>query len=88
MANERKLWKVELTYFKRSGKMYTSEIVEIEADVLVSGGQQKMPYVYEIVDAVRTMRSERKLSALQSGYWEGYILVSPLDGFPTLITLE
>ena len=67
--------KVHLTYFKRSGKYYSSDEYESE-----------LQYDYEIYSEVRTMRDRGILPGLVAGAHDFDIHVLPLDGVPALIT--
>ena len=81
---ERRLFKIDIEYFKASGKLgYTGE-AEIEADC-VGPGEIAICYMQDIVDTVRKMRDEKQLPGL-SGRWYGPIRVTCEEhGFPVLI---
>ena len=80
----KKKFRFILTYFKESGKFYSSGDLEIEADPLET--DKNTPYMYDVILQVRKMRDNGKLPGLTGG-WDCYILISDFDSaFPHLIT--
>jgi hypothetical protein len=72
--------KVFLTYFKPSGKYYTTGEYETN-----------LPYMYEVFEEVRRMKRENKLPGLNGGSWSGPIYVIAPDhpnNYPGLIPVE
>lgn len=65
---------VELTYFKPSGKYYCEGSYFSDLD-----------WHFEIYEEVKKMNFTGKLPDLDSGTWDGYILVTPENGTPALI---
>lgn len=57
--------KIQLTYFKKSGKFYSSG--DFVSDKL---------YMFDVFDEVKLMKDQNKLPDLQSGSWDGPILVN------------
>lgn len=69
--------KVNLTYFKPSGKYYTSGSYFSE---------QSMAYnIYVEVEEWRRYFHKEDLPGLNVDSWEGYILVSPENNVPCLL---
>jgi len=69
--------KIQLTYFKKYGKYYSSG--EFLSDKM---------YMFEIFDDVKLMKEQNKLPELQSGNWDGPILVDSKthpNAYPGLI---
>ena len=81
-----KVFSVTLTYFKPNGKYYTDTVVQLEAKTLDEDCDA--PYMYDIFDQVRARRSIAALPGLQSGSWDGPILVDCEEGYPGLIMPE
>lgn len=78
------LFKVYLTYFTSTGKYYgegdfTKEFSNIGSE------QRRSCYMIEVFDYVRGLKKERQLPGLESGTWDGPILVDCEDGWPELI---
>jgi hypothetical protein len=85
----RKTFTYTVEYFKRSGKLYTSEEFELETaytDVETPEGTIHQPYTPEAVEYIRRQRdqSDGRLPGL-SGTWFGSILVRHEQGVPHLI---
>lgn len=66
--------KVPITYFKPSGKYYTDDFVTLEESDN-----------YHLYDFVQNLNNSRSLPGLQSGTWEGYILIEDKNEVPHLI---
>jgi hypothetical protein len=73
-------WMVDVDYFKENGKWYTSTTVRIKAKALNSG-----PYMNDIIDEMSRLRYEEQLPGLQSGKWDGPILIRCDEGYPHLL---
>lgn len=69
--------KVTLTYFKPSGKYYCDGEYE-----------SILEFDFEIYEEVRVLKYHRNLPGLQSGNWEGGILIRPENGVMALINSE
>jgi hypothetical protein len=83
----RKIFTYTVEYFKRSGKLYTSDEFELETaytDVGTPEGVIHQPYTPEAVDYIRQCRDGKKLPGLVGG-WDGPILVRHEQGVPHLI---
>lgn len=70
--------KVKLTYFKDNGKYYS-----------VGEYESSFDFDYDIYTEVRVwaggLENLGSLPGLSSHSWDGYVLVSPVDGVPALI---
>ena len=64
---------VTIIYFKSSGKFYTDDEFNYDG-----------PW-YEVGDYVRTRNATHSLPGLQSGIWDGPILVNSEEAYPVLI---
>lgn len=82
-------FEIKLTYFKPSGKLYADGSFMCECDSIRSASTApRSCYMYDAIDRVKELRTEGKLPGLQSGKWEGPILVDCDEGYPHLIMLE
>lgn len=92
MTHTKRRFKITITYFKPSGKLYTTAEVEEEFSDIANyseGATEPVCYMYDVVDWVEALRDQAKLPGLQSGKWEGFILVDcPEYGYPHLIKPE
>ena len=68
---------VKLTYFRPSGKYYTEGIYETF-----------LQYDYDIYQEVSNFVSLHLVPHLQSGSWDGPILIEPAGGVPALCNLS
>jgi hypothetical protein len=69
-------------YFKPSGKFYTSADFNLTVQSIDTGGGE-IPYMQDAVDYFKERRGP--FPGLQSGRWDGPIVVNCEDGFPCLI---
>ena len=69
--------KVNLTYFKPSGKYYTSGAYNSEFTLGI--------YIYKEIEFWSNKVDLGPLPGLSSQYWDGYILVEPEDGVPAIV---
>jgi hypothetical protein len=80
--------KFAITYFKPSGKYYESCLAEINANRKDNGEtniEADTFYMPGVCDQIREMNAAGQLPGLQSGRWEGFILVDHPHGYPCLI---
>lgn len=76
----------DITYFKDTGKFYTSDKYKWTCAVVDNGGPELTPYMNDIVVHVRGLRgSGSPLPGLSGTHWDGYIVVDYKDSYPTLI---
>ena len=75
----------KVIYFKDSGKSYISESFFLEADNCASPGYPVIAYMQDAVDHLKKANQEGFLPGLQSGKWDGHILVTCEYGYPCLI---
>ena len=66
--------KVKVNYFMENGKWKYSAVFESTS-----------PAMWEVAEEFKELRSQKKLPGLQSGNWEGYILLDSEEGYPMLI---
>lgn len=87
MSEERQLFKFTVSYFKPSGKWYTT--TDYDYNVRVITGKVTIPYMADVVAHLRGLRDSQtgRLPGLQSGQWEGHILVDCEEGYPCLIPM-
>lgn len=79
---------ITITYFKPSGKMYSTEEVTWEIGACEDSGSPTLtPYMQDAVDRIKAARAAKTLPGLAGG-WEGPILVDCEEGFPVLIPPE
>lgn len=77
---------IKLTYFKESGKFYTNAQFEGIFERIGDHGQPIIgPYMNDVVEQVRGYIKDKTLPGLQSGSWDGPILVDCDLGYPCLI---
>lgn len=67
----------KLTYFKPSGKYYTEGYLETNRE-----------HDFEFWEDVKIMCKHGLLPHIQSGWWEGTVLVETPGGVPALIVSE
>lgn len=83
---DRRTFTIKITYFKDTGKLYTSAEHTGEFDACDPDG---CCYMLGVKDWVKRLRCEGKLPGLQSGRWDdGYILIDCFEGYPCLILPE
>jgi hypothetical protein len=75
---------IKLTYFKQSGKYYTSGKYNTNVPPHDVGTDRAIANMYAIADEVESMRSANKLPGLNHGA-SFFILVDCEDGFPCLL---
>ena len=70
---------VKITYFKPSGKYYTSGEYETSAEV-----KDGMVSMYIVSDEIKRMRSEKKLPGIVNG--SGFFIVADCaEGYPIML---
>jgi hypothetical protein len=80
--------KFAITYFKSTGKYYGSALVELEVRRCKVGEtptEADSIYMAGACEKVRQMNANAQLPGLQSGRWEGFILVDHPHGYPCLL---
>lgn len=80
-------FKFTVRYFKLSGKLYTDGVFDLETNNC-GDDQHPIAYMYDAVDWVRRARTDSSLPGLQSGRWEGFMLVDCEEGYPCLVLPE
>lgn len=81
----KKKFKFHITYFKPSGKFYTSATEEREIRVCEN---TEVPYMNDYCSRIRGLRDsqgQEGLPGLSGSGWDGFILVNCEEGYPCLI---
>jgi hypothetical protein len=76
------IFKFDVFYFKDSGKLYISESFELDVANVAPVGAPPVPYMQ---DAVDWLKKTDKKPGLQSGKWDGFMMVDSEEGYPCLI---
>lgn len=85
--------KINIQYFKPSGKFYTEEKLEMEVDICDPTPEQDRDnnftvYMPKVCDWIKECNQKGELPGLSSGGWEGYVYVdAPDNGYPCLVRL-
>lgn len=79
------IYKFEVTYFKESGKLYISEFFRLEAGNVSPPNAPPIPHMQTAVDYIKECNLKAQLPGLQSGKWDGPILVDCDEGYKCLI---
>lgn len=83
----KRLFLIEIEYFKPSGKFYSEAKTFILAGDCADGTGPSICYMHDVTDEILRMRAKKRLPGL-SGGWDGPIHVSCRDGFPCLVMPE
>lgn len=66
-----------IEYYKPSGKFYDRTTFEFGPSI---------KYLYQVTDAVRALAAQGKLPGLESGRWDGYIVIE-FNELPAIVDL-
>lgn len=82
-----RIFEIKIMYFKPSGKYYSESNF---TGMFSNCGDELLPscYMSDVADLVKRQRDGHSMSGLpglQSGTWDGPILIDCDDGFPVLI---
>jgi hypothetical protein len=83
---EMSVFTIKLTYFKTSGKYYTSATFSRKFRTCLN--DTETPYMNDVASHVRGLRDsggQDAMPGLSGEGWEGYILIECDEGFPVLI---
>ena len=82
---DKRKFRIEIEYFKESGKYYSSDSFEREFENCCDNPDHPICYMNKVCDYVRELNKIGPMPGLSGRWLDGYIRVDCKEGFPCLI---